>query len=158
MRVNASTPRTKSRFQTPPPQWPRDIEPVNSVVLPDMPSISFSVPTIEPFSFDLALAYLRGSPARIVERLGDRSYHRPIALQGKPALLSVESRETQPAALHVTLRGEKLPTDAENVVRPLVERVFATGVDLSPLLDSIPRHDEFSQELLTRFRGVRPAL
>jgi len=58
----------------------------------------------------------------------------------------------------VTLRGEKLPTDAENVVRPLVERVFATGVDLSPLLDSIPRHDEFSQELLTRFRGVRPAL
>jgi DNA-3-methyladenine glycosylase II len=123
-----------------------------------MPSISFSVPTIEPFSFDLALAYLRGSPARIVERLGDRSYHRPIALQGKPALLSVESRETQPAALHVTLRGEKLPTDAENVVRPLAERVFATGVDLSPLLDSIPRHDEFSQELLTRFRGVRPAL
>jgi DNA-3-methyladenine glycosylase II len=123
-----------------------------------MTAISFSVPTVEPFSFDLALTYLRGSPARIVERLGERSYHRPVALEGAPALLSVESTQAEPGALQVTVRGDRLPADAESSVRPVVQRIFATNADLVPLLDSLPEQDEFGQELLTRFRGVRPVL
>ncbi len=72
--------------------------------------------------------------------------------------MSVESTEANPTDLYVTLQGESLPRDAEGMMRPIVQRVFATAVDVSPLLDSLPRKDEFGQELLTRFRGVRPVL
>jgi DNA-3-methyladenine glycosylase II len=123
-----------------------------------MTSISFSIPTVAPFSFDLALNYLRGSPARIVERLGEHSYHRPIELEGAPALLSVETIRDEPTALRVTLQGDRLPSEAESLIRPVVRRVFATNVDLAPLIESFSAQDQFGQELLTRFRGVRPVL
>ena len=58
--------------------------------------------------------------------------------------------------LQVTVRGDRLPSDAESILRPVVQRIFATNVDLAPLLDSMPAQDQFGQELLTRFRGVRP--
>ncbi|MFN0070664.1 MAG: DNA-3-methyladenine glycosylase family protein [Chloroflexota bacterium] len=113
---------------------------------------------IAPFSFDLPLAYLRGSPATIVERLGERSYHRPLVIDGQPSLLSVSQPADGADTLLVSLQSTQLPNNPENLVRPIVERMFGARTDVRPLLDSIARKDEFGSGLLTRFRGLRPVL
>jgi DNA-3-methyladenine glycosylase II len=123
-----------------------------------MSLFTFNVPTTQPFAFDLALGYLRGSPSRIVERLSERSYHRPMTINGIAAVLTVEPAEENGDALQITLRGDAISAGAEGVARSIVQRVFATSADLQPLLASLPRHDQFGQELINGFRGLRPVL
>ena len=120
-----------------------------------MNSITFRVPATQPFPFDLAMQYLRGSPSRIVERVSERCYQRPMAVNGSPVVLTVEPLDE---GMSVTLQGEGVSADAEDRVRPIVERVFAARADVRPLLNSMPEHDELGQELLTNFRGLRPVL
>jgi DNA-3-methyladenine glycosylase II len=116
------------------------------------------VPTTAPFAFDLALDYLRGSPSRIVEQVAERSYHRPMSIGGVPCVLSIESADDASEQLAVTVRGERLPADTEARARPIVERIFATSANITPLLATLADKDELGQELLTRFRGVRPVV
>jgi DNA-3-methyladenine glycosylase II len=123
-----------------------------------MPSITFHVSTTQPFAFDLAMRYLRGSPSRIVERVDEGSYQRPMAVDGTPAVLTVEPLDGAAGGLEATLQGEGISADAEQSVRPIVERIFATRADLGPLLDSASMHDELGQELIGGFRGLRPVL
>src|SRR5262245_34541918 len=103
-----------------------------------MSSITFRIPTTQPFPFDQATQYLRGSPSRIVERVSERCYQRPMAVDGSPAVLTVEPLNEGVSDLKVTVRGEGVSADAEDGLRPVVERVFATRVNVRPLLDSMP--------------------
>src|ERR1041384_7203712 len=103
-----------------------------------MNSITFRVPTTQPFPFDLAMQYLRGSPSRIVERVSERCYQRPMAVNGSPSVLTVEPLADGLSDLRVTLQGAGLSANAEASVRPVVERIFATRADVQPLLDSVP--------------------
>jgi DNA-3-methyladenine glycosylase II len=123
-----------------------------------MHSITFRVPTTQPFPFDLAMQYLRGSPSRIVERVSEHCYQRPMAVNGSPAVLTVEPPDERLSELQVTLRGDGVSAEAEARVRPIVERTFAARADVQPLLDSMPDHDEVGQELIANFRGLRPVL
>jgi DNA-3-methyladenine glycosylase II len=118
----------------------------------------FSLATVAPFAFGRALDYLRGSPARIVERVDDLSYHRPLRLEGVPAVLSVEGVSTEPTELRVTVRGESLPPRAETAARRIVERVFSPLLDLAELEAVAADTDGFGRELARLHRGVRVTL
>ena len=51
--------------------------------------LRFPISTTSPFAYDLALEYLRTSPATIIEAVTEDTYRRAIRLNGKPVLLTV---------------------------------------------------------------------
>ncbi|HLZ07277.1 MAG TPA: hypothetical protein VKT80_01725, partial [Chloroflexota bacterium] len=60
---------------------------------PTSSEVHLRIPIHEPFSFELALAYLRGSPSTIVEHVDATTYRRAIRLgegdSSRIALLTV---------------------------------------------------------------------
>lgn len=122
-----------------------------------MDRIQFTVPVVPPFSFRQVLEYLGGSPARVVERLHGSTYHRPLRINGVPAVLSVTQNEAD-GPLGVIVRGQGLRAETEAQARAIVARTFGVQVDLAPLLALRRDADALGAELLNGFAGVRPVL
>jgi DNA-3-methyladenine glycosylase II len=114
-------------------------------------SLRFSVPTTRPFNFPIALEYLRTSPSVVVERIGPDFYARPVRLQDQEALVEVQAGAD--GSLDVQVKGQALGPSHQAEAERLVQRVFATNVDVAGLeqLD-----DPVFAPLVERYRGVRP--
>ena len=119
----------------------------------------FEILPTPPFAFDLALAYLRGSPSTVVEQVDQSSYARAIRLDGRPALLRVRARATgdryQPA-LAVELTGEALEQQDRDTAERLVHLIFSTNADISPLYDGCDILDPVFTALARHYLGLRP--
>lgn len=114
---------------------------------------------LPPYDFALVLAYLRASPATVVEEVGDDgTYRRALLLDGRPVLLSLRSLGTTAAPrLLLELRGEALDGVTVEAAAALVARVFHLEVDPAPFL-AVARADPVFGALVERLPGVRPVL
>jgi DNA-3-methyladenine glycosylase II len=120
--------------------------------------LSARVPVKAPFSFDLALAYLRGSPSTIVERVDETSYRRAIRLGGGARIAILTVRLAPDGnALTATLTGPDLTdTDSADLV-DLVRRLFAVDDDLTEFHQAIESDSAFLA-IARRWPGLRPVI
>jgi DNA-3-methyladenine glycosylase II len=116
------------------------------------------VPFRRPFSFALALAYLRGSPSTIVEQVDDSTYRRVIRLAGGPltALLTVQMAPDG-LGLEATLTGTDLSGTDRNGLTELVRHIFSTDDDLTEFHRAIEGDPAF-QVLAERWAGLHPVI
>lgn len=115
------------------------------------------IPTA-PFAFDLALDYVRVSPASVIERVEGERYVRAFRFEGRPVGLHVSSEGTVEApALRLELFGEAVTAaDLEDAVAA-VRRIFSTDEAIG-LLEHVAAADPVLGRLVRRFRGLRPVL
>ncbi len=122
--------------------------------------IRFQVTVHPPFSFDLALTYLRGSPSTIVERVDEHSYQRAIRLPGQTnpriAILSVRA-SADGGALDVTLEGPDLLPEDRVTTNKLVRNLFAVEDDLAEFYATIQGDPTFLA-VARRWDGLRPVI
>lgn len=123
-----------------------------------MPEVTFTVPTTFPFDFNGALRYLHGSPSRIVERVTNDTYSRPLELNGTPALLSVRGPEAPGGPLRASLSGSAVGYRDLGRASALIRRVFATDVDVVQLAEHVQGDDDLGKRLAQEFHGIRPVL
>ena len=122
--------------------------------------IQLRIPVREPFSFDLALAYLRGSPSTIVEHVDATSYRRAIRLsdgqRDRIALLTVRSAPDG-LALEATLTGPDLSVGDSARASDLVRHLFSVDDDLAAFELAIAGDPAFSA-IARHWHGLRPVL
>ena len=147
--------------------------------------LRFQIRPTAPFSFDLALEYLRTSPSTIVEVVTEDTYRRAIRLNGKPVLLTVrrvssaspitEDRSPTDRTVHIRDEAARLDgmrsavvLDAEvagpsfdeldrAAAEETVRRTFGTDVDLAPLAH-LASADPIFGRLVHGYAGLRPVL
>jgi len=121
----------------------------------------FAVPTTAPYNFELALDYLRTSPSTVAEVITNESYGRAVRLNGKPMLLTVSKSAAREArgcpALDVALAGPDVDERDTVAAMALVRRIFATEIDLAPLMEQSTGDPVFA-DLVRDYAGLRPVL
>ena len=79
-------------------------------------------------------------------------YRRVLNVDGAPVLVAVTQRAT---VLDVTLTGEYLSPAIQKTIKPVVERLLGTNVDLSEFYAFAAGYPRLGQ-LATPFRGFKP--
>lgn len=116
-----------------------------------------------PLRFDLALAYLRGSPSSVLEDVSTKVYSRAVRLNGKTVVLRVrEAAEDNgldgyTRGVQLELIGPDIDHEDEAAATALVRRVFTLDHDVAPLLDAVASDPTFFP-LAQRLDGLRPVL
>jgi DNA-3-methyladenine glycosylase II len=125
----------------------------------ELDPLQFVIRPHPPFRFDLALRYLRTSPATIVEAIGPTSFTRAIRLAGQPAVVEVHQSSAVDEApeLTVTLSLAEPTPELVLAAEALVRRVFGTDDDVLPLRD-VGRADPILGKLVERWLGLRPVV
>jgi DNA-3-methyladenine glycosylase II len=111
-----------------------------------------------PYSFDLALKYLRDAPSAVLERIGaDGVYRRALTLDGRDVLLALRSLGTVEAPrLELMVMGADVGDALMERAAALIRHTFALNEDPAPFLALAERDPTFGA-LIRRHYGLRPA-
>jgi len=118
--------------------------------------IIFTLEPTPPFRLDLTAWAIRRRPGNQMDTWDGETYQRVLAIQGKPALISVK-QHGPPAAprLEVTAVSQHMSTGAKKPVVLALERLLGLRIDLSAFYELASRQPR-SRELAGRFRGLKP--
>ena len=121
-----------------------------------MRRIIFTLEPTPPFRLDLTAWAIRRRPGNQMDTWDGETYQRVLAIQGKPALISVK-QHGPPAAprLEVTAVSQHMSTGAKKPVVLALERLLGLRIDLSAFYELASRQPR-SRELAGRFRGLKP--
>jgi DNA-3-methyladenine glycosylase II len=118
--------------------------------------IIFSLEPRPPFRLDLTAWAIRRRPGNQMDVWDGETYQRVLALQGKPALISVTQRGPIDAPrLEVVALGEHMSARAEEAVVLALERLLGLRIDLSAFYELASKRPRM-RELASRFRGLKP--
>jgi DNA-3-methyladenine glycosylase II len=116
-----------------------------------------------PFDFTRTLRFILSPPALLngrqfeplLDYFADGEYRRVADIAGQPVLFGVsEVRARKPAGLRARILAGLRSKETEAAVRALVERQFATGLNLKPFY-RIAESDRVLSHLVAHFRGMR---
>jgi DNA-3-methyladenine glycosylase II len=117
----------------------------------------------EPFDFVRTLRFILSPPALLngrkfaplLDYFVDGEFRRVAEIAGQPALYGVsEVKRKKPTQLRVRILAGPGDKATEAEVLSLVERQFATGLDLSPF-HRLAKSDKVLSHLVNHFRGMR---
>lgn len=113
---------------------------------------------VPPFDFPLCRAYLARSPLEALDRVEDGAWRRAVALNGRPALLTVRSLGTHfESTISLEVAGPEVGPAELNAAEHLVRR--ALRLDLNPhAFEVVAGRDPVLADLVRRTRGLRPLL
>jgi DNA-3-methyladenine glycosylase II len=127
-----------------------------AVTINRMRRITFTLKPKAPFRLDCTVWTLRRRPENIVDRWDGRLYRRVLAIEGRPAEVTVEQTGLAEAPrVRVEVWGRRLGTDAKTQVIAILERLLGLRVNLGPF-DRLVCSDARLGELCRPFQGVRP--
>lgn len=122
-----------------------------------MNTVRVTIQPPEPFAFDLALAYLRGSPSTIAEDVTTERYQRAVRLDPGDRLALLTVRGGPERAFEVSLTGQDLYSDDVIAAEGLARKIFSLDADLSGFHSAIA-DDPIFAALVRDYRGLRPVL
>jgi DNA-3-methyladenine glycosylase II len=118
--------------------------------------IIFSLAPRPPFRLDLTAWAIRRRPENQVDVWDGETYRRVLAIQGKPALISVTQHGRMSAPrLKVIASGERVSARSKDAVVLALERLLGLRIDLSDFYEFASKQPRL-RELAGRFRGLKP--
>jgi DNA-3-methyladenine glycosylase II len=108
---------------------------------------------VTPFRLDLTVWVLKRRPDYIVDQWDGETYRRTLLVDELPLAIAV--RQPSEKRLAVTLTGSDKAVAKRDVVRPIIERLLGTNVDLSGFY-AFADDDEMLRPLVRRFAGFKP--
>jgi DNA-3-methyladenine glycosylase II len=118
--------------------------------------IIFSLAPRPPFRLDLTAWAIRRRPGNQGDVWDGETYQRVLAIQGKPALISVTQHGRMSAPrLKVIASGERVSPRSKHAVVLALERLLGLRIDLSAFYEFASKQPRL-RELASRFRGLKP--
>jgi DNA-3-methyladenine glycosylase II len=118
--------------------------------------IIFSLEPAPPFRLDLTAWAVRRRPGNQMDVWDGETYQRVLAIQGKPALISVTQRGRIDAPrLELIASGDHVGARAKEAIVLAVERLLGLRIDLSAFYELASTRPRI-RELASRFRGLKP--
>jgi DNA-3-methyladenine glycosylase II len=118
--------------------------------------LTFELSPVAPFCLEFTAWALRRRSENQVDRWDGSTYRRVIAIQERPAEVSVSERGFREAPrLEVNVIGERVHAKAKAEVRALLTHMLGLQVDLEPfyrMASSAPK----LRNLAERYRGLKP--
>jgi DNA-3-methyladenine glycosylase II len=109
-----------------------------------------------PYDFELSSAFYRRSKFEMVDKYADRSFMRPVQIDGVPALIKIPYNNGQPTGiLKINWQSLKNIKNTKKLRRILMH-MFYLDFDIERFYD-LPL-DRIMRRLIGQFRGFRPIL
>ncbi len=121
-----------------------------------MPALRTTIAPRPPFAFDLALEYLRTSPATVTEVVTTAACLRAVRLLDRDVVVQIGPASPD-GSLAVEVHGPHLHPVHLEAAGALAERVLAASTDVTALEQDLAA-DPVMGGLAQRYRGLRPVL
>ena len=124
-----------------------------------MRRIIFSLEPTPPFRLDLTAWAIRRRPGNQMDIWDGETYQRVLAIQGKPALISVKQRgPTDAPRLEVTALGQHMSARAKKPVVLALERLLGLRIDLSAFYELASKQPRMSRTRQPVSRSEAPSI
>src|SRR5579872_207052 len=94
-------------------------------------TISFEMRPVPPFRLDLTAWVLRRRPENLLDRWDGRTYRRALPLENAIVELAIQQTGSPSRPrLAVTAAAKEIPANSEILLRPIIERLLGTQINL----------------------------